>query len=81
MFGFLRKRRNAARSIEPASTNQSTRLWEFPHMCRDQFFLGVHSVVVEKASLEARRKGYSVTEQSLPDGSIKLNIQLSGGVA
>jgi hypothetical protein len=29
---------------------------------------------VEKAVLEARRKGYAVHEQSLQDGSIKLNI-------
>lgn len=29
---------------------------------------------VEKAALEARRKGYSVTEQPLSDGSIKLTI-------
>ena len=36
---------------------------------------------VEKARLEARRKGYAVTEQSLPDGSIKLSIQVSGGAA
>lgn len=30
---------------------------------------------VEKAALEARRRGYSVTEQPLTDGSIKLTIQ------
>jgi len=35
---------------------------------------------VEKAKSEARRKGHSVTEQSLSDGSIKLTIQV-GGVA
>ena len=29
---------------------------------------------VEKASLEARKRGQSVTEQSLPDGSIRLSI-------
>src|SRR5262245_33156733 len=29
---------------------------------------------VEKARLEARKKGYSVTEQPLDDGSIKLQI-------
>lgn len=34
----------------------------------------------EKAKLEARKKGYSVTEQSLSDGSIKLSIQVTGGV-
>ena len=29
---------------------------------------------VEKAGLEARKKGYSVSEQSLEDGSIRLQI-------
>jgi hypothetical protein len=29
---------------------------------------------VEKAKLEARKKGYTFSEQSLQDGSIKLNI-------
>ena len=33
---------------------------------------------VEKARLEARRKGYSVAEHSLPDGSIRLVIQAGG---
>ena len=36
---------------------------------------------VEKAKLEARRKGHSVTEQPLADGSIKLVIQVAGGAA
>lgn len=34
----------------------------------------------EKAKLEARKAGHSVTEHSLPDGSIRLVIQ-AGGVA
>jgi hypothetical protein len=33
---------------------------------------------VEKARLEARRRGHTVTEQSLSDGSIKLTIQVGG---
>jgi hypothetical protein len=33
---------------------------------------------VEKAKLEARRKGYQVTERALQDGSIKLQI-IEGG--
>ena len=41
----------------------------------DQF---VQTYCIEKATLEARRKGYSVTEQPLADGSVKLTI---GGVA
>jgi hypothetical protein len=33
---------------------------------------------VEKARLEARKRGHSVVEQSLADGSIKLTIQVGG---
>lgn len=40
----------------------------------DQFF---QMYSVEKAKLEARQKGYSVTEQQLQDGSIRL--QIAGG--
>ena len=36
---------------------------------------------VEKARLEARKRGHTVTEQSLADGSVKLTIQVNGGVA
>ncbi len=41
----------------------------------------LQSYAVEKARLEARRRGHSVTEQKLPDGSVKLTIELSGGAA
>ena len=36
---------------------------------------------VERAKLEARRKGNTVTEQQLLDGSIKVTIQVQGGAA
>ena len=36
---------------------------------------------VEKAKLEARRRGHSTTEQTLADGSIKLLINVAGGAA
>jgi hypothetical protein len=36
---------------------------------------------VEKAKIEARKKGHSVTEQALADGSIKLTVQVAGGAA
>jgi hypothetical protein len=39
-------------------------------------FLQIYAV--EKAKLEARRKGYTVTEQALQDGSIKLQIVQGG---
>lgn len=35
------------------------------------------SYAVEKATLEARKKGYSVSEQPLEDGSIRLQIVAS----
>jgi hypothetical protein len=41
----------------------------------------MQAYVIEKAKLEARRKGHSTTEQQLADGSIKLRIQLAGGAA
>ena len=41
----------------------------------------LQSYAVEKAKLEARRKGHSVSEQPLQDGSVKLTIQVSGGAA
>ncbi len=44
----------------------------------DQF---VQVYAVEKAKIEARRRGHSATEQTLPDGSIKLTIQVTGGAA
>lgn len=39
----------------------------------DQF---LQAYAVEKTKLEARRKGYSVTERPLRDGNIQLSIQL-----
>jgi hypothetical protein len=35
----------------------------------------------EKAKSEARRRGHQCTEAQLPDGSIKLTIQVAGGAA
>ncbi len=40
-------------------------------------FLQIYAV--EKARIEARKKGHHVTEQSLVDGSIKLTIRVGGG--
>ena len=39
----------------------------------------LQAYAVEKAKLEARRRGHTVTEQPLVDGSIKLTIQVAGG--
>ena len=44
----------------------------------DQF---LQAYATEKAKIEAHKRGHSVTEQSLNDGSIKLTILLSGGAA
>jgi len=41
--------------------------------CLDQF---LQAYTLEKAKLEARKQGYSTTEQPLTDGSIKLTIHL-----
>ena len=41
----------------------------------------LQSYAVEKAILEARKQGHSVTEQTLADGSIKLTIAVAGGAA
>jgi hypothetical protein len=39
----------------------------------------VQAYCVELAKIEARKKGYAVTEQPLADGSIRLSIQVGGG--
>lgn len=39
----------------------------------------LQAYAVEKAKIEARKRGHSVFEQPLPDGSIKLTIQVGGG--
>ena len=41
----------------------------------DQF---LQAYAVEKARIEARKRGYDVVERSLPDGSIKLTLQVGG---
>jgi hypothetical protein len=38
----------------------------------------IQAYAVEKAKLEARKQGYSVSEHHLQDGSIKLAIQVGG---
>jgi hypothetical protein len=38
----------------------------------------MQAYAVEKAKIEARKKGHSVTEQPLADGSIKLTVNLGG---
>jgi hypothetical protein len=40
-------------------------------------FLQIYAV--EKARIEARRKGHQITEQPLADGSIKLTVRVGGG--
>jgi hypothetical protein len=38
----------------------------------------LQAYATEKAKIEARKKGYSVSEQQLKDGSIKLSIHVGG---
>ena len=39
----------------------------------------LQAYAVEKARLEARKRGHHVTEQALADGSIRLTIRVGGG--
>ena len=41
----------------------------------------LQAYAVERAKAEARKRNHAVTEQQLPDGSIKLTIQVGGGAA
>jgi hypothetical protein len=36
---------------------------------------------VEKAAIEARKKGYAVSEEALADGSVKLTVRVTGGAS
>jgi hypothetical protein len=38
----------------------------------------LQAYAIEKARIEARKAGHAVTEQPLPDGSVKLTIHLGG---
>lgn len=49
--------------------------WGDPRLL-DRF---LQAYAVEQATLVARRQGHSVIEQPLPDGSIRLSIQMAGG--
>ncbi len=40
----------------------------------------LQSYAVEKTRIEAQRKGHSVVEQALPDGSVKLTVTVGGGI-
>ena len=40
----------------------------------------LQAYAVEKTRIEARRTGHTLTEQSLPDGSIKLTLQVGAGI-
>jgi len=40
----------------------------------------MQSYAVEKCRAEARKRGHTLTEQTLADGSIKVTVQVAGGV-
>ena len=46
---------------------------------QDQLDRLLQAYACEKAKLEARRAGHAITEQPLPDGSIRLTIAVGGG--
>ena len=48
--------------------------WGAPAVLQEFF----QAYAIEKAKLEARRAGHTVTEQPLHDGSVKLTIQVGG---
>jgi hypothetical protein len=56
--------------------NYSGRWGDQVHVDRFQ-----QAYAVEKCRIEARKKGHHVTEQSLPNGSIKLVVGIEGGTA
>ena len=39
----------------------------------------LQAYALEKAAIEARRKGHTVTERALADGSVKLTVAVGGG--
>ena len=41
----------------------------------------LQAYAVEKTRIEARKKGHTVTEQHLADGTIKLTVQIAGATA
>jgi len=45
---------------------------------KEQLDRFLQAYAVEKAGIEARRRGHSVVEQNLADGSIKLSITVGG---
>jgi hypothetical protein len=40
----------------------------------------LQAYAIERAKMEARRKGHTVTEQSLADGSVKLTVTVGGAI-
>ena len=38
----------------------------------------LQAYAIERAKMEARRKGHTITEQSLADGSVKLTVTVGG---
>jgi len=41
----------------------------------------LQAYAAEKVKIECRKKGHTVTEQQLADGSLKLTVQVNGGTA
>lgn len=40
----------------------------------------LQAYAIEKSRVEARKRGHTVVEQALPDGSVKLTIQVGGAL-
>jgi len=56
--------------------NYSGRWGEQKHL--DTF---LQSYAIEKCRIESRKRGHTLTEMALPDGSVKLTVQVNGGAA
>ena len=65
------------------TTNGQVRYDNFSGHWGDQKELNklLQAYAAEKVGIEARKQGHCVTEQQLPDGAIKLTIQVAGGAA
>ncbi|WP_152054380.1 DUF1257 domain-containing protein [Tautonia marina] len=48
---------------------------------QEQLDAFIQAYAIERAKIEARKRGHRVHEQPLPDGSVKLTIQVVGGVS
>ncbi len=83
-FGF--KGASYEVGVTRLANGKYTLMWDFwgsgglmEHMGNEKAHKFIQAYGVEKAKIEARRKGYSAQETTLKDGSIKLVLSKFGG--